>query len=65
MSIQFVKKPTMPNNTAMTWPQAAAIFVALAYGKNIANTARSTRPPSMGKAGSRLNATKVTLIEIN
>ena len=45
---------------AMNCPIPAAICVARTGGMFMASTARSTRPPSIGKAGIRLNSTSMT-----
>ena len=45
----------------MPWPMCAARCVARVYSIRVASSARSTRPPSIGNAGSRLNATRHTL----
>ena len=47
------------------WPTRAAISVARAYSRRVASRARSTRPPSMGKAGIGLNASNQTFTTIN
>src|SRR3972149_1606347 len=55
----------MANRMAMPCPTVAAIWVARAYGSRRASSARSTRPPSMGNAGSRLKATSTTLTHMS
>ena len=42
----------------MPWPMVAAICVARGQDMREASAARSTRPPSMGKAGIMLNTTR-------
>ena len=48
--------PRMPKTTAKPWPMVAATSVARALPIRMARSARSTRPPSMGKAGIMLNS---------
>ena len=56
ISIGLLKtnRPPSPKRTAMTCPTAAAALVALKCPMRIESSARSTRPPSMGNAGSML-----------
>ena len=49
----------------MLWPRLAAICVACVYSMRVASSARSTRPPSIGNAGSRLKPTRNTLTSIS
>ena len=61
-----VNRPMSPKKNAMACPTRAAISVARVYSKRVPRIARSTRPPSMGKAGIRLNASsqKFTTISL-
>src|SRR3712207_4339843 len=61
ISIGFVNSPASANRKAAPWPIRAAIRVASAWFMRMARTARSTRPPSIGKAGMRLNTTRKML----
>ena len=54
--------PNNPKSTATICPTAAAIRVARACLSRMARTERSTRPPSIGKAGNKLKATSITLM---
>lgn len=47
------------NRIAMPWPTAAAIEVARSWPRKSERVARSTRPPSIGKAGIRLKKKRV------
>ena len=49
------RRPARPMAKASTCPACAAMRVASSSGRHNARNARSTRPPSMGYAGSRLN----------
>src|ERR1051326_7463546 len=53
--LRSTNTPNAANNSAKPCPTCAAMRVARAYGIVMARSARSTRPPSMGNAGIRLN----------
>jgi hypothetical protein len=54
--------PNRPSRTAKALPTSEAIFVARAYGRFRASSARRTRPPSMGNPGSMLNPARTRFI---
>ena len=56
-----VKIPMIAKRMANPLPMSAAIWVALCRGIRPASQARSTRPPSMGKAGIRLKKQRMVL----
>ncbi len=49
ISIGLVNSPTKPSAKATPWPMKAAISVARTKPSRVARSARSTRPPSIGK----------------
>ena len=53
------KRPMMPKRIANPLPTSAAIWVALCRGIRFASQARSTLPPSIGKAGRRLKTQRM------
>lgn len=55
--------PAIAKSTAIDCPRRAAISVARTRGSRIAKSARATRPPSMGNAGSTLNAAREAFIQ--
>ena len=57
--------PMIPITTAAPWPIMVAMVVAWRSLVTMAMRARSTRPPSSGKAGSMLNNTNITLATNN
>ena len=61
ISIGLVNRPSSANTKAAPWPMRPAMRVASACGRRMARRARSTRPPSIGKAGIRLNTTRKML----
>ena len=63
MSSGLPIRPRKPKTKASAWPIRAAMLVACVRGSQIASTARSTRPPSIGKAGIRLKSTRKTFTE--
>ncbi len=52
-------KPRTNMMIAKSFPMLAARWVAFMYGIWVANQARRRRPPSMGKAGSRLKSMRM------
>ena len=60
-SIGLPNRPINPNTNASPCPMPAAVWVAFTYSIRDASRARNTRPPSIGKAGIRLNRTSQTL----
>ncbi len=65
MSGLYVTNTSSPISTAMPKPTAAAISVARTRLKTSDSRARKMRPPSLGKAGSRLNSIRRTLDAIS
>ena len=56
VSQMFHNMPTSMNSVANPWPIETARRVARTGSMVRLNTARNTRPPSIGYAGSRLNS---------
>lgn len=54
MKLRIPKKPAIPKSIAIVLPSFAAIAVARRRPNFGVNRARSTRPPSIGKDGSKL-----------
>jgi hypothetical protein len=59
----LVKRPMKPKTSAIAWPSVAAMWVAWVYSSRVASSARTARPPSMGKAGIRLKSASERLME--
>src|SRR5579883_2577270 len=62
-SHQSIHNPTTIMATPMPYDTSAAMAVARTGPRRLASSARSTRPPSIGMAGRRLNPARTTFIQ--